>query len=114
MTEYRGQIGRVRSEPRIRLARIVEIHLALLGRFESPRVQNPAASLQVLCSNDRSGLRLSRNKTLATKAVRGDGPTYRVFGRTVLYRWADALAWAEGRLSAPRRSTSEVRALRRP
>src|SRR4051812_40136096 len=60
MTEYRGQIGRVRSEPRIRLARIVEIHLALLGRFESPRVQNPAASLQVLCSNDRSGLRLSR------------------------------------------------------
>jgi hypothetical protein len=25
-------------------------------------------------------------KTLATKAVRGGGPIYRVFGRTVLYR----------------------------
>ena len=53
-------------------------------------------------------------KTLATKAVRGGGPTYRVFGRTVLYRWGDALDWADGRLSAPRRSTSEVHALRRP
>jgi hypothetical protein len=46
-------------------------------------------------------------KTLATKAVRGGGPIYRVFGRAVLYRWGDALAWAESRLSAPRRSTSE-------
>jgi hypothetical protein len=41
-------------------------------------------------------------KTLATKAVRGGGPAYQTFGRTVLYRWADALAWAEGRLAAPR------------
>jgi hypothetical protein len=47
-------------------------------------------------------------KTLATKAVRGGGPPYQTFGRTVLYRWADALAWAEGRLSPPRRSTSEA------
>jgi len=51
-------------------------------------------------------------KTLATKAVRGGGPTYRLFGRTVLYRWGDALAWAEGRLSEPRRTTSETDALR--
>jgi hypothetical protein len=47
-------------------------------------------------------------KTLATKAVRGGGPSYQTFGRTVLYRWSDALAWAEGRLSAPRRSSSEA------
>ena len=47
-------------------------------------------------------------KTLATKAVRGGGPPYRKFGRAVLYYWPDALAWAEGRLSAPRRSTSEA------
>jgi len=46
-------------------------------------------------------------KTLATKAMRGGGPIYQVFGRTVLYRWCDALGWAEGRLSAPRRSTAE-------
>jgi hypothetical protein len=53
-------------------------------------------------------------KTLGTKAVRGGGPAYRTFGRTVLYRWGDALAWAEGRLSAPRRSSSEADALRQP
>lgn len=52
-------------------------------------------------------------KTLATKAVRGGGPAYQTFGRTVLYRWGDALSWAEGRLSAPRRSTSEADAQRR-
>jgi hypothetical protein len=44
--------------------------------------------------------------TLATKATRGGGPPYRTFGRIPLYRWGDALAWAEARLSAPRCSTS--------
>ncbi len=53
-------------------------------------------------------------KTLATKAVRGGGPPYQKFGRTVLYRWADTLAWAEGRLSSPRCSTSEADAYRQP
>ena len=53
-------------------------------------------------------------KTLATKAVRGGGPAYRTFGRTVLYRWGDALGWAEDRMSAPRRSTSEADAMRQP
>jgi hypothetical protein len=47
------------------------------------------------------------DKTLATKASRGGGPPYRSFGRIPLYRWGDALAWAEGRLSAVRRSSSE-------
>lgn len=46
-------------------------------------------------------------KTLATMATRGGGPLYRCFGRIPLYRWADALSWAQGRLSVPRRSTSE-------
>jgi hypothetical protein len=32
----------------------------------------------------------------------------RSFGARVLYRWGDALAWAEGRLSPPRCSSSEV------
>ena len=45
--------------------------------------------------------------TLATQASRGGGPPYRVWGRIPLYRWGDALAWAEARLSTPRRSTSE-------
>ena len=50
--------------------------------------------------------------TLATKVVRGGGPPYQLFGRIPLYRWGDALAWAEGRLSAPRRSSSEADAQR--
>lgn len=52
------------------------------------------------------------DKTLATKASRGGGPAFRCFGRVPLYRWADAIAWAESRLSPPRRSTSEADAER--
>lgn len=46
-------------------------------------------------------------KTLTTKACRGGGPPFALFGRIPLYRWGDALAWAEGKLSAPRFSSSE-------
>jgi hypothetical protein len=45
--------------------------------------------------------------TLATKATRGGGPPYRLFGTRPLYRWADALEWAESITSPLRRSTSE-------
>jgi hypothetical protein len=38
-------------------------------------------------------------KTLATKASRGGGPKYQLFGSRPLYRWADALSWAQSRLS---------------
>ena len=48
--------------------------------------------------------------TLATKATRGGGPPFRLYGRIPLYRWGDALAWAESRLSALQRSTSEGKA----
>lgn len=54
----------------------------------------------------RSGFPTSP-KTLSTKASRGGGPPYYKFGSRALYRWSDALAWAESRLSPPRRSTSE-------
>jgi len=46
--------------------------------------------------------------TLATKATRGGGPPYRMWGRIPLYRWGDALAWAERRLTEPRSSSSEA------
>src|SRR5688572_19038016 len=46
--------------------------------------------------------------TLATWASRGGGPVYRIFGVRPLYRWGDALDWAQQRLSAPRRNTSEA------
>lgn len=45
--------------------------------------------------------------TLATKATRGGGPSYRLFGRRPLYRWGDALAWAESRLSEVRSTTAD-------
>ena len=44
--------------------------------------------------------------TLATRATRGGGPPYRLFGRRPLYCWSDALDWARGRLSAPVGNTS--------
>lgn len=49
-----------------------------------------------------------KSKTLATKATRGGGPPYRLFGHRALYRWGDALAWAQGRLTLPRVTTSEM------
>jgi hypothetical protein len=49
-----------------------------------------------------------KSKTLATKATRGGAPPYRIFSGRALYRWGDALAWAESVTSAPRRSTSEL------
>jgi hypothetical protein len=49
--------------------------------------------------------------TLATKATRGGGPAYRIFGKRAIYRWEDLIAWAEGRTEPHRHSTSEFRAI---
>jgi hypothetical protein len=49
--------------------------------------------------------------TLATKATRGGGPPFRLFGRKPLYPWGTSLAWAQGRLSPQFASTSELDAL---
>ena len=46
--------------------------------------------------------------TLATKATRGGGPPYQLYGRKPLYRWGSTLAWAQDRLSEPRCTTSEL------
>ena len=46
-------------------------------------------------------------KTLATKASRGGGPPYSLFGPRPLYRWRDVLVWAHSRMTPPRRSSSE-------
>jgi hypothetical protein len=59
----------------------------------------------------RAGYRISP-KTLATKASRGGGPPYHKFGRAVLYRWSEVLAWAEARLSPPFTSSSQANAVR--
>lgn len=47
------------------------------------------------------------SKSLSTWASRGGGPEYQKFGRHVLYRWGTCLAWAEKRLTSPRRNSSE-------
>jgi hypothetical protein len=44
--------------------------------------------------------------TLATKATRGGGPPFRLFGRRPLYEWGAALAWAKSRLSEPATTSS--------
>jgi len=45
-------------------------------------------------------------RTLAKLASIGGGPSFRHFGRKVRYERPALLAWAEGRLSPPRTSTS--------
>ena len=49
--------------------------------------------------------------TLATKAVRGGGPPYQLFGRKPLYRWGTGLGWARSRLSRVVTNTSEAKAV---
>ncbi len=46
--------------------------------------------------------------TLATKATRGGGPPFQLWGTKPLYTWGQSLEWAERRLSAPVGSTSEA------
>jgi len=66
-----------------------------------------------LLTRDRTAAELTAHgfpvaaKTLATLASRGGGPPFRKFGPRAIYSWADALEWAQARLSAPRYSTSE-------
>ena len=40
--------------------------------------------------------------TLATKATRGGGPPYELWGRIPLYRWGPGLKWARAELRHPR------------
>jgi len=49
--------------------------------------------------------------TLASKATRGGGPPYRLFGRRPLYRWNDVLAWARSRCTEPRRTSEHHSAI---
>ena len=46
--------------------------------------------------------------TLATKATRGGGPPFRRFGPRALYKWGDALRWAQSRLGPLISTTSEL------
>lgn len=56
---------------------------------------------------DHWGMKIA-TQTLARMAVDGSGPIFQKNGRTVLYTEAALDEWAEGRLSKPVRSTSEL------
>ena len=66
-----------------------------------PRAQLAAALTE-------AGLSDCRRDVASTMATRGGGPPFQKFSVRAVYRWGDALEWARGRLSAPRRSTSEA------
>jgi hypothetical protein len=51
----------------------------------------------------------TKAKTLATKATRGGGPPYRAYSGRALYRWGDALEWAQSQLGPVVHNTSELR-----
>jgi excisionase family DNA binding protein len=53
------------------------------------------------------GLTVSKN-TLQKFATTGGGPAYRIFGNRALYTAETLHDWAEARLTAPRKSTSEA------
>jgi len=44
-----------------------------------------------------------RSATLGSMVTRGNGPPCRRFGTRSLYRWGDAIDWAEGRMAQPHR-----------
>lgn len=54
------------------------------------------------------GLRVSKN-TLQKWVTVGGGPAYRRFGNRAVYQSSDLDAWAQEKLSAPRRSSSTTK-----
>ncbi|MBB4362196.1 hypothetical protein GGD65_003221 [Bradyrhizobium sp. CIR18] len=71
-------------------------------------------NLDTLLSRDASARALTAAgyvtspATLATKATRGNGPAYRIFGKRAIYRWGDLLKWAEANTAPLRHNTSEI------
>jgi hypothetical protein len=78
---------------------------------EDPRKRSPVAD-DALLTRGPAAAALTRAgypvtaATLATKATRGGGPPYRVFGRRPVYRLSDLMAWAESQVREP---TEKVR-----
>jgi hypothetical protein len=92
--------------------------------FELPKIPPPAPPPRALESIDprafftryqlpgtleACGVPMSYD-TLATKATRGGGPPFRIFGKSAVYQWADVVAWVLETMGEPARTTSEHRA----
>ena len=88
-------------------------HPSILKSIEDRPAFPGAPELEALLTRTRTAANLVEagfpvsSKTLATKASRGGGPPYSLFGPRPLYRWRDALVWAHSRMTPPRRSSSE-------
>ncbi len=52
--------------------------------------------------------------TLATKATRGGGPPFSIFGKNAIYLWSDVVAWVRETIGEPARTTSEHRIRPKP
>lgn len=70
--------------------------------MEETRFLDRAEAAQYLTER---GLRVSKN-TLQKWVTVGGGPTYRRFGHRAVYVREDLDAWAESKLTAPRRTYS--------
>jgi hypothetical protein len=46
-------------------------------------------------------------KTLSTKASRGGGPPYQLYGKVSVYTWSETIDWVLATLSKPARNASE-------
>jgi hypothetical protein len=74
-------------------------------------MKQPLPDRDALLTRDETAVALTaagypvRSATLGTMASRGGGPLFRRFGTRSLYRWGDAVDWAEGRMA--RRSDGE-------
>jgi hypothetical protein len=67
----------------------------------------PLMRPQTAAALTEAGYPITAN-ALGGLAHRGTGPKYAMFGKHALYRWRDALAWAEAKLSEPRSSPRAV------
>jgi hypothetical protein len=73
-------------------------------------MKHPLPDRDDLLTRDEAAVALTaagypiRSATLGTKATRGDGPPFRRFGTRSLYRWGDAIDWAESRMAPSRNS----------
>jgi hypothetical protein len=75
------------------------------GRSPHPDPHSLLTRSELASALTSAGYRIAE-KTLATRASRGDGPPYSVFNRRCLYRWDTSLRWAQESLRTPQTETA--------
>src|SRR3954464_9852581 len=93
----------VDHELEVLILKLIEERPAFLG---APDLEARLIRSQAAENLNKAGFPTTA-KTLATKASRGGGPPYCLFGRRPIYKWRDLLVWAHSQMSSPRRSSSE-------